>query len=297
MFSYKAGQNHFHMKLWRRALVLVFICICLLLVRDTAIAENHEQEQNQEAQQRLHEDWASVNELAQETQSLVERKDYAQAKSNVQQLAEYVISIEMNHYVDYPEQAQMVLETILQAKEALTAANIDEQTIQKKVLKMRLALDAVAPGQQPMWLDYFTPIEQVLRDMQLSIKENERDHFYRHLNRLAVHYELIRPSILMSHSLTVYEQTNSHMSFFFQEQSKLWQDKERTQKMIETFHDQLKQVFYIEPKEDHSSFWILLFGLSLLIISALSYAGWRKYRAEQERKSIPMKEMFRQRES
>jgi sporulation protein YpjB len=125
-----------------------------------------------------------------------------------------------------------------------------------------------------------------------TIEEGERDQFYNHLNRLAVYYELVRPSIAVSHPPRMYVQLDSQMAYFFNERAELWSDKEHTTEMLQSLHRQMRVAFFME-NGDQLSFWLLLLGLGTFICTILAYVGWKKYTGEQKKETVSWRELNR----
>lgn len=244
---------------------------------------------NEENNDQWHQKWYDLNEQASEVLALVEKKDYATAKNRVQNMADELMQLRLGKFVQHPEQAHILLETMLQAKDALTETDLDEQKVQKKVLTMKLALNAVAHQEEPLWLQYYPSIEKVILELQHALKEGERDPFFAHLNRLAVHYELVRPAIIVSHPLRVYTQLDSQMAYLTEQRSQLWQDKERTEALLDALLEQVRIAFFLE-NDSQKSFWFLMVGLGTFICGILSYVGWRKYQGERARQTVSWRE-------
>lgn len=260
---------------------------------DSAMGQNHTVEKPdnhpEEGQNEEHAKWQPLNVLAKEALDLVQKKEYAEAKSRVQTLADSFLDIQIGQYVQYPEQAYLIYETIIQAKEALTTAELDDKNIQKKVLRMGLTLQAVSHETAPLWLEYYAVIEKTIMELQYSLKEEDRDQFFLHVNRLSAHYELVRPAIVVSHSPNIYQQLDAHMAYFLNQRSQLWEDTNRTQQMVASLHQQLKVAFFQQGFEKHSFFYILL-GITALVCSILAYVVWKKYQGENQHQKVPWKD-------
>lgn len=230
--------------------------------------------------------WQQVNQIAEEVLFLVQKNEFEASRKQLNQLSSYFLSLETGNYVDRVEQAQILIDAIIQAKESLNAVKLDPDQAHKKVLRMRLALDAVSHKKQPLWLNYYPTIVNTMDELMYAVKENNRDAFYYHLNSLAEEYEFVRPSLVISHQLGITEKLDSQIKYIMNQRQNVWDNQERALNLLESLDKDWKVAFFQKNEQSSQSFIFLMVGVGTLICSVLSYVAWRKYKGEKEIKKV-----------
>lgn len=230
--------------------------------------------------------WQQVNQIAEEVLFLVQKNEFEASRKQLNQLSSYFLSLETGNYVDRVEQAQILIDAIIQAKESLNAVKLDPDQAHKKVLRMRLALDAVSHKKQPLWLNYYPTIVNTMDELMYAVKENNRDAFYYHLNSLAEEYEFVRPSLVISHQLGITEKLDSQIKYIMNQLQNVWDNQERALNLLESLDKDWKVAFFQKNEQSSQSFIFLMVGVGTLICSVLSYVAWRKYKGEKEIKKV-----------
>lgn len=230
--------------------------------------------------------WQQVNQIAEEVLFLVQKNEFEASRKQLNQLSSYFLSLETGNYVDRVEQAQILIDAIIQAKESLNAVKLDPDQAHKKVLRMRLALDAVSHKKQPLWLNYYPTIENTMDELMYAVKEKNRDAFYYHLNSLAEEYEFVRPSLVISHQLGITEKLDSQIKYIMSQRQNVWDNQERALNLLESLDKDWKVAFFQKNEQSSQSFIFLMVGVGTLICSVLSYVAWRKYKGEKEIKKV-----------
>ncbi|EGL82254.1 Sporulation protein YpjB [Caldalkalibacillus thermarum TA2.A1] len=238
------------------------------------------------------EKWLAISRLADKAFHLVEENKYEQARETVLEISERLLHVQLGQYLQYVEQANILMETVTQAKGALTQVRLDENQVYQQVLRMRLAINAVSHTEKPLWINFYHKLAKDIADLKQALTTQDRDQFYRHLNRLFNQYEFIRPAIAVSHPPQMYNQLDSLIVYLDRHSAELWQQKEQTAQLLDRLESQIRIAFFQESGEQ-STFILLMVGMSVLIVSVLSYAGWKKYRGEQEAETVPWRGVSR----
>jgi sporulation protein YpjB len=261
-------------------LIIISSIICFLLILPVlAQASDHLADEKLTS-------WNQLNTLAEETLFLVRKEEFEAARKRINQLSTSILQLEIIEHVQSIEQAQVILATLVDAKQALTAITINPQQVERQVLRMRLTLDAVSHKQQPLWLHYYTRISQQLFEAETALEQENRDQFHNRLNLLAAEYEMIRPAIIISHGTKLAVQIDSLLNFMLNNRAELWNNKQQATQQLKQLEQFFKKAFYQHNEELMNSFLLLLMAFTVLICSVLSYVGWRKYQAEHEQKTV-----------
>lgn len=261
----------------RISMVMAIIIILVLIVKPNEVGAelDHQQE------------WQKLNQFAEEALFLVQRAEYDASRKRLNDLSAHFLTLELTQHLERIDQAKILIEAIIQARNELNRASIAPEEAERQVLRLRLALDAVSHKKQPLWLNYYSVIDSDLKESIVLLEEGQRDQFYQSINQLLYDYEFIRPAIFVSHSNSLVQQLDSQIQFFSKESNQLWENKEQTAAVLEQFDSQLKQAFFKETdKTSIQSLLYLLLGIGGMICSALCYVAYRKYKGEKEAKTV-----------
>jgi sporulation protein YpjB len=266
--------------------MIVLLSIVLFSNQSIGLASSHSHHA-----QAAEKEWERLNKLAEESLFLFKKKEYEASRKRINDLSAYFLQVEIAHYVDRIEQAEILLESIVQAKEALTNVKLDEVLAGNKLMQMNLAIDAVSHKKHPLWIQYYPKVAGSVNDLVYALDGDNRDAFYHSINNLSTHYELVRPAMYVSHEVGVVEKLDSQLDFIINNKNDLWKNKDKAYEMLKLLEKEIKIAFHQETKESSQSLMIILTGIGSLICSVLSYVAWRKYKAEGDRKTIVWKKI------
>lgn len=230
--------------------------------------------------------WQKLNQLAEAALLFAKKQEFAASTKSINDLAAHFIRIEIGEYVDRIEQAQILLDSIVQAKNTLNPIEPNQEQVERKIWRLRLALDAVSHKKQPLWINYYPTLAKTISEVMYSIEHNERDRFYHLLNQLSAKFEMVRPAMIVSHPPGVVEKLDSQLSYLQTNKGELWQNKDQAMQMLKAIERQLKTAFFQKVDNSLQSLLFIILGIGTLICSVLSYVAWRKYKGERERKTV-----------
>lgn len=180
-------------------------------------------------------------------------------------------------------------ETISAALHSLNAIQPKEHEMMLKIIRVRLAVDALRHKEMPMWLEFHKPLADDLSALQNAVIKRDKDGANMALNKWKAHVQMIRPAVLVSRDASKAVILDS-MTVFFENhiEKKEWKKLlESMPNLSEAFHDlfrqQDKQQETIAPlapsaEPPHPILWSLALGSIIVIV--LTYAAWRRYEAE-----------------
>jgi sporulation protein YpjB len=264
--------------------VLVLVTIMMLSFQNVGLADHHPKHLEEDQAQ-----WQRLNQLAEKSLSLANKQEFEASRKLVSDLSVQFLAVEIGKYVERVDQAHILLETIQQAEESLNSIDPIKGQAEQKVLRMRLALDAVSHKKQPLWLNYYPTMAKALNELRYAIEQNKSDYFYRSINRLSAHFEMVRPSLIISHPQEVVVQLDSQLRYINENKSELWNNKDKMMQMINAVERQMKVAFFQDVENTNQTFLFIIFGIGTLICTVLSYVAWRKYRGETDRKIVVWK--------
>lgn len=180
-------------------------------------------------------------------------------------------------------------ETVVEVKEAAVKFKGDKHFLQQASAKLRLAADSLANSTKPLWLQYYKIVKNDLDALSQAANQNQSATIL--ANRYAVleeHYETIRPAAIIRLEPYQIVQMDAWLSHLKGLSNAKTSDTTQLGSMIAHGEELVNQLFGRE--KDESAFVPFVQGpdrrvaglvISSVIVAVLSYAGYRKYHAQQ----------------
>lgn len=184
-------------------------------------------------------------------------------------------------------------ETLIQAKQALTRAELNVHEVHMHAIRVRLAIDALQNREQPLWHQYYKVLKHDLTDLKTVIPKGDKHQIKQAVDRLNAHYNLIKPSLYVARTPEVLEQVSALFAFMDDQTKGVSVNREQLQTAAERWENLLDPLFYGSDQEalaaaavpDYPIIYTTWF-LAILIGSVLTYVIWKKARAEQTKRVI-----------
>jgi sporulation protein YpjB len=228
-----------------------------------------------------------MNEAAESAYQSVNAGDLEQTKERMAQLS--VLSTKLSYEgLATVEGIQAVTETITEGMNALNSARPDQVEISMRVASARLAVDALAHKEQPMWLEFQNPLSGDLDRMSAAVSKADDPAASEALARWKGHVSIVRPAIVITRQSTAAVKLDSITAFLDNGiRSADWSGMKQA---LPNLQQALDDVFANEdretvspllptPEPPHPILWSLVMGA--FIIAVLTYVAWRRYAAEQ----------------
>jgi len=178
--------------------------------------------------------------------------------------------------------------SITGAMQALNGVSPDKGAILAKVASVRLAVDALAHRQQPMWLEYRGPLEEALDRMASAVEAKDDPRASEALAAWRIRVAVVHPAIVVSRDASEAVKLDSITAFLTNGLRSA--DWDGLAQAMPSLKSALVEVFAGEDRETVSPLlptaepphpFIWSFGLGSFIVAVLGYVAWRKYQAEQ----------------
>ncbi|WP_458123075.1 sporulation protein YpjB [Paenibacillus sp. Z3-2] len=181
-------------------------------------------------------------------------------------------------------------ETVVEVKQAIVKVKNDDASLQESSAKLRLAADSLANPTKPLWLQYYKIVKNDLDALSAATNQGQTAAVL--ANRYAVleeHYETIRPAAMIRREPYEIAQMDAWLSHTKGLTTAKQPDLNQLKSMIGHGEELVNQLFGRE--KDESAFVPFVQGpdrraagllISSVIVATLSYAGYRKYRAQQQ---------------
>lgn len=180
---------------------------------------------------------------------------------------------------------------IMDLKAAVASAKISQQQLETAATKLRLAANSLNQPGQPIWLQYYKLIREDLNAMERSGAANDLAGWKAAVERLQSRYENIRPAVIVSRQAEVVNAFDSWLSYAAGIPSSSQKiERARLLEIVSYGQDAVRVMFGKSKDEPALSLPLASqeFGIwgglaASFIIAALAYAGYRKYRGENQK--------------
>src|SRR5690625_3857278 len=151
--------------------------------------------------------------------------------------------------------------------------------------QVRLAIDALDQSRRPMWMAFEQNFSQDVNKLNVALRENDPSLLAQYVAETSVHFDTIRPAMIVSGRLIEAEAIQSLLHTLTEAAEKKITDN--TVQLIEHYTVLTTELFKTERQtmalqaNDHEALiWSLSIGL--VVISVLAYVAWRRFRYERD---------------
>lgn len=154
-------------------------------------------------------------------------------------------------------------------------------------VKLRLAVDALTNPLQPMWQQYYKPMDHQLNELDQAVEQLKRENALEAFNGLQHHYTMIRPSLMISRKPHEVVKVDSLFTFLqviissgdMQEKSFRQGIGELRHTLYELFGRQNTETYMPFGQPKRPLMWSLSIGSA--IMAALFYTAWRMFEGDR----------------
>ncbi|MCC3376501.1 sporulation protein YpjB [Cohnella sp. REN36] len=180
--------------------------------------------------------------------------------------------------------------SVADLKRALAATAPDETKIQTAAGALRLAADALASSQRPLWLQYRKLMQEELTTLELSIGAAPGripPEAKMAFERLSGHYALIRTAVALEREPSVVERGDSVFRYGTRVMAAKQPDARVLDGLTEPLRDAVEGLFPPGDGEPAAGpllippAWGFAATIGSFIVTVLTYAGWRRFRFER----------------
>jgi len=228
---------------------------------------------------------AFLNQIADDMYKQTMDGQVSEARNKLMQMSDQIPKIHFEGITSV-EGLNALTETITQAKRVYNAAAYSPEEGQIAVAKIRLATDALTHKNQPMWLQYHKVLQNDTNILNEAVKANKQKEALANFGKLSQHIAIIHPSLLISRDAASVEKLDSLLAFIRTNLN----TQPMSTRQLESGLDHLNQVLddlFLKNKDaiafvpitDPRQPIIWSLGIGLIIVSVLSFVGWRMYQS------------------
>lgn len=228
-------------------------------------------------------DWKSLNEIADTALQLAKQERFNESAQLLEYFAVKFEGIPIDRQVLSLDHYRTLSNTHQNAQELLLDDKVSTTEKIRSLTKFRLVVDAMVSEHQPLWSSMETSIMETFSQMKSDVQEGDNQSFQHDFNEFLALYEVIYPSIQVDLDIQRIKRMDEHISVV---ENQLFQEIPETSqaKQLAVMEEELKAIFerVKEDEADPSLLWVMISTGSVILL-ALSYAGWRKYRGEKDK--------------
>ncbi len=171
-----------------------------------------------------------------------------------------------------------------QAMDALTRVQFPHEERVQAVTQFRFVVDALYSEHQPLWMKMKGTILGDLQELKAAAIKEDHQQYQQRLNHFIADYTVIHPALSLDRPGDDVQVLHSYITHLENERmtDTLYQEKISQLADLEASLAGL----FSEPERDNAdpSLFAVIYSIGGVILSALFYAGWKKYRAERNRR-------------
>lgn len=223
--------------------------------------------------------WTYLDNIADQVLLLTKQDKYQDAKKMLEHFADQFIKT-------YPKEDHITMNDLRvitistdEAIKALAAVTLSHDERVRKIIQLRLALDALHSDQQPLWMAMEHSVLDSFESMKEAALQEDKEKFKLQFNIFMGELDTIYPSLVIDLEPDAISRLDSHIRFLE------GYDRVNKENKIEHLHTMEKDMYKlfgktIKDDTDPSIIWVMVTTGSI-ILTVLLYVGIQKYRAER----------------
>lgn len=226
-----------------------------------------------------------MNQTAESMFRKVKLGNYMEARSDLLLLNDQMTRLSFEGLTS-PEGMSALTNTMTDAVRVFNSVKLSPQDEQTTAIKVRLAVDALNHVHQPMWLGYQGVLTTDLNQLQQAAEQNKKSEALKAMDQLTLHYDIIRPSLLIAREASDVEMTDSLMVYLRGQLQAQNLQTQIIQEGIRNYKETLDYIFnkkastaYLPITETSNDLYLTIF-IGLFICSVLTYVGWRMFKVK-----------------
>jgi sporulation protein YpjB len=228
-----------------------------------------------------HEMLELVNKLATDIYEATNREDYITARKSLEELSKWVMQIDYSEVTSVEGMGAFV-DSVNEGREIFVAVRFDPQKALLSIAKIRFAADALIHPNQPLWLNYYSVLKEDITQLQDAKNRKHVNDAKEYTKRLKMHYELIRPAVLISRPVEMVDKMDSILKFIQKQVSSELTLQNNANSGIDHLKFALDELFFkdkttLGPLYAVSTPLSILMGIASIIVSVLSFVAWKKF--------------------
>ena len=227
-----------------------------------------------------------MDQISQEVYQLTKEKKFPEAKGKLQELGNLFAAAKPPRGLTI-ETLDTITATLVNAKKAFAAVEIDPNQLLWNALQVRLTMDSLTHEKQPLWKNYYKTYKEHIDKMTLYIAGKKKDEFTKAFLQNVQLYQLLKPAMSVGASPQDMEQLLSIYRYLLQESRKADFDWSQVYQVLQELNRQVDKLFIGKETTTLASVfspgspYITISLIGAFLFASLGYVAYRKYRASK----------------
>lgn len=229
---------------------------------------------------------AGLDKLAEQLFHEAESGGIQEARALLEQFAGLLSELPYGQYTTIEGQYALI-QTVAEGRRLFNSVTLTADEAVAAAAKLRLAADALAHRNQPMWLERYPALNKEGAALKSAVERRSKPDAERALQRLQSHFLMIRPAALLSADEAAVEQADSLLAFFNRRlqadvpnYGELDEAAKHVAPTVDRLFGRMNSETVVPPVPGTSPVKPTL-ALAGIVILVLGYVGWRRYKAGQ----------------
>ncbi|WP_172250605.1 sporulation protein YpjB [Bacillus haikouensis] len=222
-----------------------------------------------------------LDDIADQALQMTKAGKYEEAKHLLNQFSEEFTAASMHQSFSMDELRIMTISHNL-ALETINQTNAGIEQKVNAVTRFRLVMDALSSHYQPLWVEMEDPLMEAFNGVKTAAEIGNSEQYHTELNLFLSKYNIIQPSIKLDIPVDQAQALDARISYLDNYRQKVLESTDAMAELT-TLQTDLEHLFE-NKKEDEAdpSLWWVIISTGSIIVSTLSYVGWRKYKGRGE---------------
>ncbi|HEX7065698.1 MAG TPA: sporulation protein YpjB [Bacillales bacterium] len=225
--------------------------------------------------------WDKLTDTSAQVLELTRQGKYADAKQLLTYFEKQFLQEKREKLDLSMKDLRILTVTFDNAMRAVTNVSANHENRVTSVMQFHLVVDALNSDKQPLWLStknqLFKPFGQLKK---AAAQKNDRE-FEFYLNQFLSKYEMIHPALNIDLPDRVIGRLESEMAYLRNNRGDFF-NQPNYMKHLERIENDFQALYNgtLEDSMEPTLPWVII-SIGGIIVLALFYSGWQKYRAEQ----------------
>ncbi len=223
-----------------------------------------------------------LNDSAESMYSHAKSKKYDEARIELERFSHLLTTVTYEGITTL-EGVNALTQTVVAARRTYNKVQISEKDALIAATQLRFIADALTHQNNPMWLEYEPILKQDAELLQRMVKLNDDVGSLSAFQKLYNHYRIIQPSVIITREAALVKQVQSLFNFLTAELSRGKVNYQTVDQGLNHLPNVLNELFGKASQttvplmiEQNNVIWTSF--IATIIISALVYVAWRRYR-------------------
>lgn len=222
--------------------------------------------------------------MVEEALQLTKNEHYAEAKQLLNDFSEEFTKLAIRKQTFSMDEIRILTVAHDQALKALNSTTMTPEQRIDAVTTFRLVMDALTSRYQPLWTEMKEPVLTAFQQVKDAAKIGNKAVYQQTVNHFLEKYSIIEPSLKVDIPVEEVQKLDAKIQFIDQYSANHLKEKKAMSQLNDLQSDLQKLFEGTEEDEADPSLWWIIILTGSIIISTLSYVGWRKYKGEKEEK-------------